>query len=182
MQPSVEQTVDHLFRHESGRMVAVLSKLLGLEHLHKANDIVQDTLLQALTTWSFKGLPEQPSAWLYKVARNKAVDFLRREKTFRHIQPALRYLLQSEYSLAGTVEHFFEEEEIMDSQLKMMFACCHPSIPAESQIALILKTLCGLNTAEIAKAFLKEEETIAKRIYRAKEKIKSEGIQLEMPA
>ena len=181
MQPSIQQTVDHLFRHESGRMVAVLSKLLSLEHLHKAHDIVQDTLLQALTTWSFKGLPEQPSAWLYKVARNKAVDFLRREKTFRHIQPELRYLLQSEYSLAGTVEHFFEEEEIMDSQLKMMFACCHPSIPEESQMVLILKTLCGLSTAEIAKAFLKEEETIAKRIYRAKEKIRLEGIQLEMP-
>jgi RNA polymerase sigma-70 factor (ECF subfamily) len=181
MQPSVEQTVDHLFRHESGKMVAVLSKLLGLQHLHTAQDIVQDTLLQALTTWSYKGLPLQPSAWLYKVARNKAIDFVRREKTFRHIQPQLRYLLQSEYTLPGTVEHFFDEGEIKDSQLKMMFACCHPAIPVESQMALILKTLCGLSTAEIARAFLKEEETIAKRIYRAKEKIRTEGIELELP-
>ena len=131
MQPSVQQTVDHLFRHESGRMVAVLSKLLRLQHLHIAQDIVQDTLLQALTTWSYKGLPEQPSAWLYRVARNKAVDLLRREKRFRELQPRLRPLLQSEYTLAGTVDHFFEEEEIKDSQLKMMFACCHPAIPAE---------------------------------------------------
>ena len=108
MQSSVEQTVTHLFRHESGKMVAVLSKLLGLQYLHKAQDIVQDTLLQALTTWSYKGLPKQPSAWLYKAARNKAIDFLRREKTFQHIEPQFRYLLQSEYTLAGTVENFFE--------------------------------------------------------------------------
>lgn len=181
MPPSVHQTVDHLFRHEAGKMVAVLSKLLGLQHLHTAQDIVQDTLLQALSTWSYKGLPDKPAAWLYRVARNKAVDLLRREKIFESLQPALRALLQSEYSLAGTVEHFFEEEEIADSQLKMMFACCHPSIAADAQIALILKTLCGLGTAEIAKAFLKDEETIAKRIYRAKEKIKAEGIELVLP-
>jgi RNA polymerase sigma-70 factor (ECF subfamily) len=142
---------------------------------------VQDTLLQALTTWSYKGLPDNPSAWLHRVARNKAVDLLRRETTFKRLQPDLQHLLQSEYSLAGTVYHLFEEEEIKDSQLQMMFACCHPSIPVDSQIALVLKTLCGLSTAEIAKAFLKEEESIAKRIYRAKEKIRDENIQLELP-
>jgi RNA polymerase sigma-70 factor (ECF subfamily) len=177
----VQKTVDHLFRHEAGRMVAVLSRVLGLQQLHRAQDLVQDTLLQALTTWRYKGLPRNPSAWLYRVARNKAVDFLRREKTFQHLQPELQSLLQSEYSLAGTVQHFFEEEEIKDSQLKMMFACCHPAIPVESQIALILKTLCGLSTAEIARAFLKGEEAIARRIHRAKEKIRAEGIQLELP-
>jgi RNA polymerase sigma factor (sigma-70 family) len=181
MQVSVAQTVDHLFRHEAGKMVAVLSKLLGLQYLYAAQDIVQDTLLQALTTWSYKGLPGQPKAWLYKAARNKAIDFLRRQKIFQHIEPQLRYVLQSEYSLALTVEQAFEEEEIKDSQLKMMFACCHPSIAPENQIAFILKTLCGLSTNEIAKAFLKEEETIAKRIYRAKEKIRSEGIELILP-
>lgn len=181
MHASVQQTVDHLFRHEAGKMVSVLSKLLGLKHLHTAQDIVQDTLLQALTTWSYKGLPEHPRAWLYKAARNKAIDFLRRQKTFQHIEPQLRYVLQSEYSLALTVEQAFEEEEIKDSQLKMMFACCHPSIAAENQMAIILKTLCGLSTSEIAKAFLKEEETIAKRIYRAKEKIRSERIELILP-
>ena len=82
-QEVVQQTVDHLFRHESGRMIAVLSRLLGFHQLHKAQDIVQDTLLQALTTWTFKGLPENPSAWLYRVARNKVIDQLRREKTFQ---------------------------------------------------------------------------------------------------
>src|SRR5690349_20422900 len=98
IQDPVQQTVDHLFRHESGRMIAVLSKLLGLQHLHTAQDIVQDTLLQALTTWSYKGLPDNPSAWLYRAARNKVIDLLRREKTFRQLQPQLHYLLQSEYT------------------------------------------------------------------------------------
>lgn len=162
-------------------MIAVLSKLLGLQHLHLAQDLVQDTLLQALNTWRYKGLPDNPSAWLYRVAKNKAVDFLRREKTFQHIESNLRYVLQSEYSLSGTIEQFFEAEAIKDSQLQMMFACCHPCLPAEAQMALILKTLCGLSTAEIARAFLREEETIAKRLYRAKEKIKAEKVELVMP-
>jgi RNA polymerase sigma-70 factor (ECF subfamily) len=162
-------------------MIAVLSKLLGLQNLETAQDIAQDTLLQAMHTWSYKGLPDNPTAWLYRVARNKAIDFLRREKAFRGICSQHAYLLQSEYQL-NSVHPFFEKEEIEDSQLRMMFACCHPSIPVDSQIALALKTLCGLSVAEIAKAFLKDEETIAKRIYRAKEKIRAENIELELPA
>src|SRR5918993_4960215 len=181
MQPNIQQSIDHLFRHESGKMIAVLSKLLGLQQLHLAEDIVQDTLLKAMTTWPYKGIPDNPAAWLHRVARNRAVDLLRKENTFRHLQPNLQYLLQSEYSLSATVQQFFEVEEIMDSQLSMMFACCHPSIPVESQMALILKTLCGLNHSEIARAFLKEEDTIAKRIYRAREKIRLENISLQLP-
>lgn len=182
MSSSVHQTVDHLFRHESGKMMAVLSKLLGLQHLSAAQDIVQDTLLQALHTWSYNGLPDRPAAWLYRVARNKAIDFLRREKAFQHIRPQISYLLQSEYTLASTVNQFFAENEIQDSQLRMIFACCHPAIPVDAQLALALKTLCGLSVAEIAKAFLKDEETIAKRIYRAREKIRTQNIELELPA
>jgi RNA polymerase sigma factor (sigma-70 family) len=182
MQPSIHQAIDHLFRHESGKMIAVLSKLLGFQQLHMAEDIVQDTLLKAMTTWPYNGVPDNPAGWLHRVARNKAVDLIRREKTFRHLQPQLQYLLQSEYTLSATVQQFFEVGEMMDSQLRMMFACCHPSIPLESQMALILKTLCGLSNGEIAKAFLKEEETIAKRIYRTREKIRAENISLELPA
>ncbi|MBD0328350.1 MAG: sigma-70 family RNA polymerase sigma factor [Pyrinomonadaceae bacterium] len=178
---SIHQTVDHLFRHESGKMVAVLSKLLGLQNLQAAQDIAQDTLLQALHTWPYKGLPENPTAWLYRVAKNKAVDYLRREKTFRNVRSQQAHLLQSEYLLHPAVNAFFEEGAIEDSQLRMMFACCHPSIPVDSQIALALKTLCGLSVAEIAVAFLKDEDTIAKRIYRAKEKIRAENIELELP-
>lgn len=178
----IHQTIDHLFRHESGKMTAALSRLLGLQNLETAQDIVQDTLLQAMSTWSYNNVPDNPAAWLYRVAKNKAIDFLRREKRFREISPEYAYLLQSEYSLTPTVNSLFLENEIEDSQLRMMFACCHPLIPAESQIALTLKTLCGLSTAEIAHAFLTTEETIAKRIYRAKEKIKAEQIELVAPA
>ena len=178
---AVSKLLDHLFRHESGKMIAVLSKLLGLQHLETAQDIVQDSLLQAMNTWRFKGVPENPTAWLYRVAKNKAIDFLRREKKFKTISPEYNYLLQSEYTLSSTVNNLFLENEIQDSQLRMMFACCHPSIPPESQIALTLKTLCGLSVTEIAKAYLTNDETISKRIYRAKEKIKSENIELTVP-
>ena len=177
----IQQTVDHLFRHESGKMVAVLSKLLGLQHLGHAHDIVQETLLQAMNTWGYKGIPENPVAWLYRVAKNKAIDLIRRDHAFRKASSAYGKLLDSAYTLYPTVYNIFEEEEITDSQLRMIFACCHPSIPAESQIALALKTLCGLSVAEIAKAFLTGEETIAKRMYRAKERIKAEQIELELP-
>jgi len=178
---NINQVVDHLFRHESGKMVSVLSRLLGLENLETAQDIVQDVLLQAMVTWSYKGIPENPSAWMYRAAKNKAIDILRREKKFRQISPQYSYLLQSEYTLSSTITHLFLENEIQDSQLRMMFACSHPSIAEESQIALTLKTLCGLSTHEIAKAFLTNEETISKRIYRAKEKIKADKIELGVP-
>lgn len=173
--------IDHLFRLESGKMISVLTKLLGLQNLEVAQDIAQDTLLQALYTWSYKGLPDNPTAWLYRVAKNKAVDHLRREKRFQGIRSQHAYLLQSENPLSA-VPRFFMQGEIEDSQLRMMFACCHPSIPVDSQIALALKTLCGLSVNEIARAFLKDEETIAKRIYRAKEKIRLENIELELPS
>ena len=178
---NINQLVDHLFRHESGKMIAVLCRLLGLQNIEVAQDIVQDTLLQAMTTWSYKTIPEKPSAWLYRVAKNKAIDFLRKGKRFREISPQYSYLLESEYTLSSTINNLFLENEIQDSQLRMMFACCHPVIPEESQIALTLKTLCGLSVNEIAKAFLTTDETIAKRIYRAKEKIKAERIELDVP-
>ena len=178
---SIHTTIDHLFRHESGKMVSVLSRLLGLQNVETAQDIVQDTLLQAMNTWGFNGIPENPAAWLYRVAKNKAIDFLRRQKKFKEIAPQYAYLVESEYSLTPTVHNLFLENEIQDSQLRMMFACCHPSIPEESQIAMALKTLCGLSVNEIARAFLTNDETISKRIYRAKEKIKGEKIELDVP-
>jgi RNA polymerase sigma factor (sigma-70 family) len=178
---NIHQTIDHLFRHESGKMVSVLSRLLGLQNLETSQDIVQDTLLQAMNTWSYKGVPDNAAAWLYRVAKNKAIDFLRREKKFKELIPQYAYLLESEYTLTPTVNNFFLENEMKDSQLRMMFACCHPSIPEESQIALTLKTLCGLSVTEIAKAFLSNEQTINKRIYRAREKIKTENIELDVP-
>jgi RNA polymerase sigma factor (sigma-70 family) len=177
----INQLVDHLFRHESGKMLAVLSRLLGLQNLEPAQDIVQDTLLQAMNTWSFKGIPENPAAWLYRVAQNKAIDWLRREQYLRKAGPQYAHLLGSNDSTELTETHLFLEHEIQDSQLRMIFACCHPAIPEDAQIAFVLKTLCGLSVSEIAKAYLVGEDTIAKRIYRAKEKIRLDHIELEVP-
>lgn len=162
-------------------MIAVLSRLLGLQNLDTAQDIVQDTLIQAMSSWGYNGIPDNPSGWLSRVARNKAIDLLRRQQRFKTISPQYAHLLQSESPLSETLSQLFLETEIQDSQLRMMFACCHPAIPPESQIALTLKTLCGLSASEIAQAFLTSEETIAKRIYRAREKIRTEKIELEVP-
>lgn len=173
--------MNHLFRLESGKMVSVLSRLFGLQKVDVAQDIVQDTLLSAMQVWPFKGIPDNPSAWLMQAAKNKAIDYLRKQKRRESFSSEYSNLLQSEFTLTYTVQNVFQQEDIEDNQLRMIFACCHPSIPQESQIALVLKTLCGLGVGEIAKAYLSNTETIAKRIYRAKETIKSENIKLEAP-
>jgi RNA polymerase sigma factor (sigma-70 family) len=179
-EPSVNQVVSHLFRHEAGKMAAVLARMVGLQHLSIAEDIVQDTLLQALNVWKIKGIPENPPAWLYTVAKRKAIDVIRQRTSHSHIEKDLAQAFKSEWTLAPAINHLFFEHEIEDSQLRMMFACCHPAIPYESQIALILKTLCGLSISEIAHSFITSEETISKRLYRAREKIRAEGIELEI--
>ncbi|MCW5910227.1 MAG: tetratricopeptide repeat protein [Cyclobacteriaceae bacterium] len=179
MSDHVNQLVSHLFRQEAGKMAAVLARMTGLQHLNVAEDIVQDTLLQAMNVWKLKGIPENPSAWLYTVAKRKAIDVIRQRNSHTHIEKELAQAFKSEWTLAPAINHLFFEHEIEDSQLRMMFACCHPAIPYESQIALILKTLCGLSISEIAHSFIATEETIAKRLYRAREKIRDEGIELE---
>ena len=117
----VSGLVDHLFRREAGKMVSYLTRLFGLGRLNLAEDVVQDTLYQALETWSMQGLPDNPSAWLMRVARNRAIDLIRRDDHFRILTPELTYLLQDGYHAAAPVS----EQEIQDDQLRMMFACCH---------------------------------------------------------
>lgn len=173
---NVQQVLGHLFRHEAGKMAAVLTRYMGAEHFEIAEDLVQDTLLKAMETWPFHSIPENPSAWLYKVAKNKAIDFIRAQQSESKNKEFFKLTIDNEFQEA------FKEDEIKDSVLRMMFVCCHPAIPAEAQIALTLKTLGGLSTTEIAHAFLVNEETIAKRIYRAKEKIREAGIKLEPPS
>src|SRR6187455_3345900 len=160
-------------------MAALLTGLLGFQSLDLTEDIVQDTLLQAMSTWKIKGIPENPSAWLYTVAKRKAIDLIRKQQIHHDHHSEIGRALQSEWTLSPTVKNLFLENEIEDSQLRMIFACCHPAIPYESQIALTLKTLCGLSVAEIANSFITNEETITKRLYRAREKIREEKITLE---
>lgn len=178
---AVQSLVDNLFRHESGKLIAVLTKIFGPKNLELAEDVVQDTLLKALDYWKFHGAPENPSAWLFTVARNKALDVVRREKHKKEFADELNALLKSEYSAGITLDIHVTENEIEDEQLRMMFVCCHPAIPEDGQVALILKTLCGFSVAEIAKAFLTSEETITKRLYRAREQFRKENIRFEIP-
>ena len=177
----VHQNIDHLFRHESGKLVSVLIKIFGAHNLEMAEDVVQDTLLKALNQWKIKGMPENPSAWLFTVARNNALDIIRREKRIRNFSAGISYLLQSEYTLVPTLNEMMTDKEIEDDMLRMMFACCHPSLSVESQVAMILKTLCGFSVAEIAKAFLATGDTIEKRLYRAKQQFREQKIFLEIP-
>ena len=180
----VKQLTDHLFRHESKKMVSVLTKIFGIENLETAEDVVQDTLLQAMHVWKLKGIPDNPSAWLFRVAKNKAIDIIRRNKHSVQFDFSdnEKILLTSEYTLAATMDNFWKEEIIKDDLLRMMFACSHPGISKENQITLMLKTLCGFSTTEIAKAFLTTQETISKRLYRTKEFFRQHKIKLVIPS
>jgi RNA polymerase sigma-70 factor (ECF subfamily) len=176
---SSQQIVDHLFRHESGKMIAVLTRIFGIHNLEMAEDVVQEAFLKATQVWKFE-LPDNPSAWLMKVAKNKALDVIRRQQNFRLYSQEVATRLQSEAE--STIDHFFHDDEISDSQLRMIFTCCHPSLKEEDQVALTLKTISGFGPREIAKAFLTNEETIQKRLYRARQFIKEENIEFEIPA
>ena len=136
IEKQVNQLLGHLFRHEAGKMAAVLTRLLGFQSLDLAEDIVQDTLLKALSVWKIKGVPENPSAWLYTVAKRKAIDAIRKHKLQAQHSESIHEALRSEWTLSPTLDSSFLQNEIEDSQLRMMFACCHPAIPYESQIAL----------------------------------------------
>lgn len=177
----VQPLVDHLFRHESGKLVAVLTGIFGPRNLELAEDVVQDTLLKALEHWKFHGVPSNPSAWLFTVARNKALDVVRRERYKKEFADELSALLKSEYTAGTTLSQLVQDNDIEDEQLRMMFVCCHPVVAEEGQVALILKTLCGFSIPEIARAFLTSEETIAKRLYRAREQFRKENIRFEIP-
>src|SRR5215467_13309990 len=162
------ELTDHLFRHEAGRMVVVLTRIFGVHNLALAEDVVQDAFCRALEVWSFRGVPENPSAWLMAAAKNRALDMLRRERTARTYEPELSRFLQSEWTLAPVVEEMFTDNAIKDDQLRMMFSCCHPRLPEEAQVMLILHILCGFGIDEVAGAFVTTYTAVEKRIPRAK--------------
>jgi RNA polymerase sigma factor (sigma-70 family) len=162
------QLDEHLFRREAGRMVGTLTHIFGVHNLALAEDVVQDAFCRALEVWKFRGVPENPSAWLMATAKNRALDILRREQTAQTFAPELSRLLQSEWTLAPTVQEIFEPNTIKDDQLRMMFSCCHPKLPEEAQVALVLNILCGFSVDEVAAAFVSGHAAIEKRISRAK--------------
>ena len=172
---AAHNTLDHLFRHEYSRLVAMLTNRYGAALLDLVEDAVQEALLKAGKVWSYQPMPDKPGAWLYRVANNKMIDFLRREKKWVDFDqgPASEGMSTEEYEI--------EEEVIQDEMLKMIFACCHPSMKPSEQLMLSLKLLCGLSVKEIARALLKSEEATKKAIQRAKQKFKNEVGELIMP-
>jgi RNA polymerase sigma-70 factor (ECF subfamily) len=173
-----ELLIPHLFRTEHSRITAVLCRWFGAAHIETAEDIVSETFMQALETWPYKGVPENPAAWLYSVAKNKARNHITRQHIFTS-------KVASEVRMnSGTTEEMdidLSEKNITDSRLQMLFAICHPSIPVEAQIGLALRILCGFGIDEIANAFLSNRETITKRLMRAREKLRSEKIEIVFP-
>lgn len=176
-QKHTEQTIDHLFRQQSGKMVAVLSHLAGFKHLSLIEDIVQESFILALQHWKLKGIPEQPEAWLMKTAKNKAIDLLRRINYHKRF---VQSTLEQDYG--EQIEPFFHEKEIGDSELRMIFACCHSSLKQEDQVALTLKFVFSFSIAEISKALVLPDAVVQKRISRAKAYLINHQIPLEIPA
>lgn len=173
-----ESLIPHLFRTEFSKIVSVLTRLFGLTHIEIAEDITSEAFLLAAETWGSKGIPDNPKAWLYAVAKNKTLDYIKRNQLFaKKINLAIQHELDS-YS---EMDIDLSEKNIIDSQLQMIFAICNPSIPVEAQIGLALRILCGFGIEEIANAFLTNKETINKRLFRAKEKLREERIAIEFP-
>jgi len=173
-----QELIPHLFRTEYRKIVAVLCKRFGFDQMETAEDIASDTFLTATQTWAYKGVPPNPAAWLYNVAKNKAKNYLLRTSTFEtKIVPEIA----GSTAVADENEIDLSPQNISDSQLQMMFAICHPSIPPEAQVGLSLRILCGFGIDEIAEAFLTNKETINKRLYRAKEKLREGHIKIEFP-
>ncbi len=177
----VSRTVDHLFRRESGRLVAILAGRLGVAHLQLAEDVVQDALVRAMEVWPFTGVPENPSAWLLQTARNRAFDTLRRSRVLVKKIPTLAPLIAdcAQEALAAPPPQF--EDEIADSQLRMMFVCCQPALAPDAQVALVLKTLCGFGEREIAVAYLASEDAVTKKLVRARKLLRDARVAVELP-
>lgn len=170
---SPDKLTEHFFRHNYAKMVAILVHYFGLKEVEIAEDIMQDTLIEAMEKWSFGSLPENPEGWMMDVAKKKVINLLRRQQIYqKKVLPNL------------TTNSVFEMENVSQSEstLKMIFACCNPDLSPDAQISLALKTLCGLSVGEIADALLTSEATINKRLYRAKQKFRDGSIVFQIPA
>jgi RNA polymerase sigma factor (sigma-70 family) len=174
-----QELIPHLFRTEFRKITAVLCKLFGIEHIEIAEDLASETFLSALETWAYKGLPANPTAWLYSVAKNKARNYIARNKIFTE---KVSFQIKNDEQRNDDIEIDLSDKNITDSQLQMLFAICHPSISTEAQVGLSLRILCGFGIDEIANALLTNKETINKRLFRAKEKLRLEKVKIEFPS
>ena len=178
----ISRLAERLFREESGKLVATLTRHFGVDHLQLAEDVVQEALARALRVWPFYGVPKNPAAWLTQTAKNLALDVVRRQKSFADKEAAIIASIEHTTNDLVAGDTVFDENEIRDDRLRMLFVCCHPHLAQEAQVALALKTLCGFNPVEISKAFLTTEASIAKRLTRAKQRLRDDGIPFEIPS
>jgi RNA polymerase sigma-70 factor (ECF subfamily) len=178
---SASTLVDHLFRNRAGQIVAYLTRLLGPEHLDLAEEVVQEALLKALQNWPYSGIPENPAGWLFRVARNAALDAIRHRTLAgeKNVEFAAERIRGAEAVVGNDTQI---EEQLRDDELRMVLMCCHPALPRDARVALSLKTVGGFSTREIARAFLSDEPTIAQRLVRAKRQIRENQIAFELPA
>jgi RNA polymerase sigma factor (sigma-70 family) len=177
---NVDQLITHLFRQESGKLVSILTNVFGTDRMEMAEDVVQDSFIEAVRQWPLGGVPDNPSGWLYTVAKNKAYNIIKREQYQREYAASMQPLPEPAIETI-LPDHLFTEQHIQDDQLRMIFVCCHPSLSPDAQVSLTLKTLCGFSIKEIANAFLTNEETINKRLVRARQKIREENISVDLP-
>jgi len=172
----VDALVEHLFRHSAGRMVSSLARRLGSARLDLAEEAVQDALVRALHTWPYGGVPTEPRAWLFQVAKHRALDLLRREASLRGKLELIEGAPGPAWGLDAA-----DDDAVGDDELAMMFMCCHPSLPQLARIALTLKIVGGFSVDEIAAAFLAEPAAVAQRLVRAKRQIREQDIPIEVP-
>lgn len=177
-QTHVGDSVDHLFRHHAGQMVSVLCRIFGVDRIDMIEDAVQDALVSALRRWPFTGMPDNPTAWLTQAAKNRLIDQLRRDGRLDEFDDGVEVL---DPAAAKAEKSVFFSSEIAEDTLRMIFACCHPSIAADSQVALTLKIVGGFSVAEIASAYLANEESVAKMITRAKARLRENSSFLDTP-
>lgn len=179
--PEVPRLVDHLFRRHAGRMVATLTGIFGPANLDLAEEVVQDALVRALEQWPYHGVPENPSAWIVQVAKRRALDLLRRRAMHDRHAPEIARALLGSPELSGNAAPAAYAHEFTDDQLRMMFMCCHPLLPADARSALTLNVVAGFSAREVARAFLLEDATAAQRLVRAKKKLRDARARFEMP-
>ncbi len=172
---NTSEALDRVFRQEHGRVLATLIRVLG--DFDRAEEALQDAVARALERWPSEGVPANPRAWLLRTARNRAVDGLRRERTFDGKRP----LLMAVAAPVPTPLDLLPASALRDDQLRLVFTCCHPALPLEARVALTLRTLCGLTSEELARAFLVPRATMQQRIVRAKRKIRVAGIPYQVP-
>lgn len=180
MTASAQFATEHFFRHESARLVATLAGQFGAQRLQWVEDIVQEALVRALQTWPYRGVPDNPAAWLTQTARHLALDQLRREQRWNEREEGIS--AEQARWMSVPLEAEPDDTHLRDDTLRLMFVCCHPQLSAEAQIALALRTLCGLSPAEIAAAFVTSEAAISKRLVRARQRIRELALPFELPA